>query len=142
MDGLDERTLYGIPASKTNLNSEAFVTIGFRLHVVVLNDPVRRSVVHLVQSWLLPSYAFSVVGYECAKFDPTDPVFNPMWRQGRFVPSRRSEFMVAMYEFTNCSAVLHAIQWLRYSIGESAALSMCLQCYLWLPRWIVLSLCR
>ena len=36
--------------------------------------------------------------------------------------------MVAMYEFTNCSAVLHAIQWLHYSIGEfiteSAILAM------------------
>ena len=103
------------PAMVTTLS---FVTLGFRLHVVVLNDPVRRSVVHLVQSWLLPSYAFSVVGYECAKFDPADPVFNPMWRQGRFVPSRRSEFMVAMYEFTNCSAVLHAIQWLRVTLFD------------------------
>ena len=52
MDGLDERTLYGISASKTNLENEAFVTLGFRLHVVVLNDPVRRSVVHLCYSWL------------------------------------------------------------------------------------------
>ena len=51
-------------------------------------------------------------------------------------PSRRSI----------AAAVLHAIQWLRYSIGEfiteSAVPSMCLQCYLWLPRWLVLSLCR
>ena len=81
MDGLDERTLYGISASKTNLENEAFVTLGFRLHVVVLNDPVRRSVVHLCYSWLGAGWAVSMVGYLSTEFDPTDPVFNPMWRR-------------------------------------------------------------
>ena len=85
MDGLDERTLYGISASKTNLENEAFVTLGFRLHVVVLNDPVRRSVVHLCYSWLGAGWAVSMVGYLSTEFDPTDPVFNPMWRRDMFL---------------------------------------------------------
>ena len=67
------------------LGFEAFVTFGFRLHVVVLNDPIRRSVVHLCYSWLGAGWAVSMVGYVSTEFDPTDPVFNPMWRQGMFV---------------------------------------------------------
>ena len=30
--------------------------------------------------WLCLVHTGVHLGYECAKFDPTDPVFNPMWR--------------------------------------------------------------
>ena len=62
-----------------------------------------------------------MVGYLSTEFDP---VFNPMWRQGRFVVALPMKAEWAVYRCTNspiAAAVLHAIQWLRYSIGEVTA---------------------
>ncbi|KAG6540616.1 hypothetical protein Mapa_017945 [Marchantia paleacea] len=42
----------------------------YRVHTVVLNDPGRLIAVHLMHT---------------ACFDPSDPVLDPMWRQGMFV---------------------------------------------------------
>ncbi|CAN1363388.1 Photosystem II CP47 reaction center protein [Linum perenne] len=47
----------------------------YRVHTVVLNDPGP-----LVAGW-----AGSMALYELAVFDPSDPVLDPMWRQGMFV---------------------------------------------------------
>ncbi|KAI3945350.1 hypothetical protein MKW92_027881 [Papaver armeniacum] len=46
----------------------------YRVHTVVLNDPDRLLYVHIMHTSL-----FSAV------FDPSDPVLDPMWRQGMFV---------------------------------------------------------
>jgi len=40
---------------------------------------------------LVAGWAGSMALYELAIFDPNDPVFNPMWRQGmRLVPAHAS----------------------------------------------------
>nr|YP_009326876.1 photosystem II CP47 reaction center [Codium simulans]ANJ70810.1 photosystem II CP47 reaction center [Codium simulans] len=57
----------------------------YRVHTVVLNDPGRLISVHLMHSSLVSGWAGSMAFYELAIFDPSDPVLNPMWRQGMFV---------------------------------------------------------
>jgi photosystem II CP47 chlorophyll apoprotein len=57
----------------------------FRVHTVVLNDPGRLIAVHLMHTALVSGWAWSMAFYELAVFDPSDPVLNPMWRQGMFV---------------------------------------------------------
>ncbi|MGB2924764.1 MAG: photosystem II chlorophyll-binding protein CP47 [Limnothrix sp.] len=57
----------------------------YRVHTVVLNDPGRLISVHLMHTALVAGWAGSMALFELAKFDPSDPVLNPMWRQGMFV---------------------------------------------------------
>ncbi|KAJ4699794.1 Photosystem II CP47 reaction center protein, partial [Melia azedarach] len=57
----------------------------YRVHTVVLNDPGRCFLSYNAYSsgcWL---GAGSMALYELAVFDPSDPVLDPMWRQGMFV---------------------------------------------------------
>jgi photosystem II CP47 chlorophyll apoprotein len=57
----------------------------YRVHTVVLNDPGRLIAVHLMHTALVSGWAGSMSLYELAIFDPSDPVLNPIWRQGMFV---------------------------------------------------------
>ena len=57
----------------------------YRVHTVVLNDPGRLISVHLMHTALVAGWAGSMALYELATFDPSDPILNPMWRQGMFV---------------------------------------------------------
>ena len=57
----------------------------YRVHTVVLNDPGRLISVHLMHTALVAGWSGSMALFELSNFDPTDPVFNPMWRQGMFV---------------------------------------------------------
>lgn len=57
----------------------------YRVHTVVLNDPGRLISVHLMHTALVSGWAGSMALFELATFDPSDPVLNPMWRQGMFV---------------------------------------------------------
>ncbi|KAG6540277.1 hypothetical protein Mapa_018403 [Marchantia paleacea] len=54
----------------------------YRVHTVVLNDPGRLIAVHLMHTALVSGWAGSMALYELAVFDPSDPVLDPMWRQG------------------------------------------------------------
>nr|YP_010447326.1 photosystem II 47 kDa protein [Halimeda opuntia]UTN43246.1 photosystem II 47 kDa protein [Halimeda opuntia] len=57
----------------------------YRVHTVVLNDPGRLISVHLMHTALVSGWAGTMAFYELSVFDPSDPVLNPMWRQGMFV---------------------------------------------------------
>lgn len=57
----------------------------YRVHTVLINDPGRLIATHLMHTALVAGWAGSMALYELAIFDPTDPVLNPMWRQGMFV---------------------------------------------------------
>ncbi|KAL3648338.1 hypothetical protein CASFOL_007762 [Castilleja foliolosa] len=57
----------------------------YRVHTVVLNDPGRLLSVHIMHTALVAGWAGSMALYELAVFDPSDPVLDPMWRQGMFV---------------------------------------------------------
>lgn len=57
----------------------------YRVHTVVLNDPGRLIAVHLMHTALVAGWAGSMALYEVALYNPSDPVLNPMWRQGMFV---------------------------------------------------------
>jgi len=57
----------------------------YRVHTVVINDPGRLLAVHIMHTALVAGWAGSMALYELAVFDPSDPVLNPMWRQGMFV---------------------------------------------------------
>ncbi|CAN2060254.1 unnamed protein product [Malus fusca] len=54
----------------------------YRVHTVVLNDPGRLISVHIMHTALVAGWAGSMALYELAVFDPSDPVLDPMWRQG------------------------------------------------------------
>jgi photosystem II CP47 chlorophyll apoprotein len=56
----------------------------YRVHTVVLNDPGRLISAHNAHCscfWLGWFNGF----FRASNFDPSDPVLNPMWRQGMFV---------------------------------------------------------
>ena len=57
----------------------------YRVHTVVLNDPGRLISVHIMHTSLVSGWAGAMAFYELSIFDPSDPVFNPMWRQGMYV---------------------------------------------------------
>lgn len=57
----------------------------YRVHTVLINDPGRLIAAHLMHTALVAGWAGSMALYELAVFDPSDPVLNPMWRQGMFV---------------------------------------------------------
>jgi photosystem II CP47 chlorophyll apoprotein len=57
----------------------------YRVHTVVLNDPGRLISVHLMHTALVAGWAGSMALYELAIYNPSDPILNPMWRQGMFV---------------------------------------------------------
>jgi photosystem II CP47 chlorophyll apoprotein len=57
----------------------------YRVHTVVLNDPGQLIFVHIMHTTLVVGWAGSMTLYELVVFDPSDPVLDPMWRQGMFV---------------------------------------------------------
>ena len=57
----------------------------FRVHIVILNDPGRLISVHIMHTGILASWSGLILTYELITFDPTDPGYNPCWRQGSYV---------------------------------------------------------
>jgi photosystem II CP47 chlorophyll apoprotein len=57
----------------------------FRVHIVILNDPGRLISVHIMHTGMLASWSALYILYELITFDPTDPGYNPSWRQGCYV---------------------------------------------------------
>ena len=57
----------------------------YRVHSVVLNDPGRLLAVHLMHTALVTGWAGAMAIFELSIFDPSDPVLDPMWRQGMYV---------------------------------------------------------
>lgn len=57
----------------------------YRVHAVLFNDPGRLISVHLMHTALISGWAGAMTFYELALFDPSDPVLNPVWRQGMYV---------------------------------------------------------
>nr|YP_009673740.1 photosystem II CP47 chlorophyll apoprotein [Cuscuta mexicana]QDF46421.1 photosystem II CP47 chlorophyll apoprotein [Cuscuta mexicana] len=57
----------------------------YRVHTILLNDPGRLLSVHIMHTALVAGWAGSTALYELAVFDPSDPILDPMWRQGMFV---------------------------------------------------------
>ena len=71
----------------------------FRVHIVILNDPGRLISVHIMHSGLLSG---GMLFYEVIIVDPTDPVYNPTWRQGCYILSFSSRIGVirSMYPWS------------------------------------------
>ena len=57
----------------------------FRVHIVVLNDPGRLISVHIMHTALVAGWSAVITLYELIIFDPTDPVYNPLFRQGCYL---------------------------------------------------------
>jgi len=57
----------------------------FRVHIVLLNDPGRLICVHIMHTALVAGWSGVMTLYEQIIVDPTDPVYNPIWRQGCYV---------------------------------------------------------
>ena len=64
---------------------ETFYTKNILLNTSVLNDPGRLISVHIMHNSLCAGFAGSMLLFELALYDPSDPVLNPMWRQGCFL---------------------------------------------------------
>ena len=77
----------------------------YRVHTVVLNDPGRLISVHLMHTALVAGWAGSMALYELAVFDPSDPLLNPIWRQGMFVLPFMTRLGISQ-------------SWIGWSIGE------------------------
>jgi photosystem II CP47 chlorophyll apoprotein len=52
---------------------------------VVLNDPGRLLSSHLYHTSVVAGWCGLMLGYDNLVVDPTDPVFNPIWRQGSYL---------------------------------------------------------
>jgi photosystem II CP47 chlorophyll apoprotein len=52
---------------------------------VILNDPGRLISVHIMHTALVAGWSGVMLLYELIIYDPTDPVYNPSWRQGCYV---------------------------------------------------------
>jgi photosystem II CP47 chlorophyll apoprotein len=57
----------------------------FRVHIVILNDPGRLVSVHIMHTGLVAGWSGVMTLYELIIFDPTDPTYNPSWRQGCYL---------------------------------------------------------
>ena len=53
----------------------------FRVHIVILNDPGRLISSHIMHTALVAGWSALMLLYELITIDPTDPVYNPIWRQ-------------------------------------------------------------
>ena len=52
---------------------------------MLLNDPGRLISSHIMHTGLVAGWAGVMTLYELIVIDPTDPVYNPIWRQGAYV---------------------------------------------------------
>jgi len=67
---------------------KGYISMGlpwYRVHIVVLNDPGHLIAVHLMHTALVSGWAGSMALYELTVFYPSDPILDPMWKQGMFV---------------------------------------------------------
>lgn len=76
----------------------------FRVHSILLNDPGRLISVHLMHTALVAGWSGSMLIYEIIIIDASDPVYNPIWRQGSFVLPFVSKLGVvtSIYSWTLC----------------------------------------
>lgn len=72
-------------AYSVNLSLKQVRLPWFRVHIILLNDPGRLISVHLMHTALVAGWAASMTIYELVLLDTTDPVYNPIWRQGCYV---------------------------------------------------------
>ena len=56
----------------------------FRVHITLLNDPGRLIGSHLTHTSLIAGWSCFMILYELFIVGPSDPVYNPIWRQGRY----------------------------------------------------------
>jgi photosystem II CP47 chlorophyll apoprotein len=85
------------------VNSKAIRLAWFRVHIVVLNDPGRLISVHIMHTGLVAGWSAVMLLYELIIFDPTDAVYNPMWRQGCYLMPFVSRIGVlsSLYSWSN-----------------------------------------
>ncbi|MFQ6628823.1 hypothetical protein Gotur_006880, partial [Gossypium turneri] len=57
----------------------------YRVHTVVLNDLGCLLFAHIMHTALVAGWVGSMALYELVIFYPSDPVLDPMWRQGMSV---------------------------------------------------------
>ncbi|XP_060676279.1 photosystem II CP47 reaction center protein-like [Ziziphus jujuba] len=57
----------------------------YHVHTIVLNDLGHLLAVHIMHTAPVAGWAGSMALYELAAFDLSDPILDPMWRQGMFV---------------------------------------------------------
>jgi len=74
----------------------------FRVHIVILNDPGRLISVHVMHTALVAGWSSVMLLYELIIVDPTDPVYNPIWRQGCYLMPFTSRLSVvrSLYDWS------------------------------------------
>jgi len=94
----------------------------YRVHTVVLNDPGRLISVHLIHTALVAGWAGSISLYELSIFDPSDPILNPIWRQGIFVLPFMTRIGITQ-SWTNWTITGEALENFGFWSYEGVALS-------------------
>jgi photosystem II CP47 chlorophyll apoprotein len=67
---------------------KGYISMGllwYHVHTIVLNDLGHLIAIHLMHIALVFGWAGSMALYELAVFYPSDPILDPMHRQGMFV---------------------------------------------------------
>jgi len=72
----------------------------FRVHIVVLNDPGRLMSVHIMHTGLVSAWSGIMLLYELITLDPTDWLYNPIWRQTCYVMPFISRIGLVRSEYT------------------------------------------
>ena len=78
----------------------------FRVHIVILNDPGRLISVHIMHTGLVSGWSSAMLLYEVIILDSSDPVYNPIWRQGCFIAP-----------FVPRIGVINSLYWWSIGIG-------------------------
>ena len=98
----------------------------FRVHIVILNDPGRLISVHIMHSGFAAGWSGVMVLYELITVDPTDPVYNPIWRQGCYVIPFISRIGVirSLYSWSNGSSIANINLYWTYETINMAHISL------------------
>jgi photosystem II CP47 chlorophyll apoprotein len=85
----------------------------FRVHNVIVNDPGRLLAVHIVHTSLVSGWSFIMLVYELVIIDPSDPLFNPLWRQGLYVTEFASRLGVvsSIYNWSLGTDISYTTSW-------------------------------
>jgi photosystem II CP47 chlorophyll apoprotein len=98
----------------------------YRVHIVILNDPGRIISVHLMHTSLVSGWSSVMLLFELTILDPTDPVFNPIWRQGMYsIPiASRLGVTTSIYDWYIGTSNFNANQFWNFEIVSLAHLCL------------------
>jgi photosystem II CP47 chlorophyll apoprotein len=108
--------------AQMSTNSQAQANMPwFRVHIVILNDPGRLISVHQMHSGFVAGWSGVMLCYELITVDATDPVYNPIWRQGCYGMPFISRIGVigSLYSWSLGIKQSHSLYWTYETINTA-----------------------